>query len=69
MEKSASFKLIVDVPVGSTATVYVPTADASRVTESSKKIKDSNIMRFQRMENGYAIFNVGSGKYSFDSKR
>ena len=64
-----AFKLDIEVPVGSTATVYVPASKAEDVTESGKKIKNDNVMRFEKMENGYAIFNVASGKYSFDSKR
>jgi len=69
-EKSAgSFKLNVEVPVGSTATVYVPASDASNVTESGKKIKDSNDVRFQKIENGYAVYEVASGKYGFESRR
>ena len=69
-KKSANaFKLDIEVPVGSTATVYVPASKAEDVTESGKKIKNDNVMRFEKMENGYAIFNVGSGKYSFDSKQ
>jgi alpha-L-rhamnosidase len=69
-KKSANaFKLDIEVPVGSTATVYVPASKAEDVAESGKKIKNDNVMRFEKMENGYAIFNVGSGKYSFDSKQ
>ena len=69
-KKSASaFKLDIEVPVGSTATVYVPASKAEEVTESGKKIKNDDVIRFEKMENGYAIFNVGAGKYSFDSKR
>ena len=68
-KKSANaFKLDIEVPVGSTATVYVPASKAEEVTESGKKIKNDDVIRFEKMENGYAIFNVGSGKYSFDSK-
>ena len=69
-ERSAgSFKLIVEAPVGSTATVYVPASDANKVTEAGKKIKNDNSLRFQRMENGYAIYTVASGKYMFESTR
>ncbi len=69
-KKSANaFKLDIEVPVGSTAKVYVPASKAEDVIESGKKIKNDDVIRFEKMENGYAIFNVGSGKYSFDSKR
>lgn len=63
---AASFKMNVEVPVGSTATVYVPALREGSITESGKKIKDPAI-RFLRMENMYAIYSVGSGKYSFQS--
>jgi len=67
-EKSANlFKLNIKVPVGSTATVYVPVATAKSVTEDGKKVSDNNTIRFQKLENGYAIFSVGSGDYSFNS--
>lgn len=63
-----SFKLDVNVPVGSTATVFVPASDAKTVYESGKKISDSSEINFQEMDNGYAVFVIGSGKYSFDSQ-
>src|SRR5688572_3751941 len=69
-KKSASaFKLDIEVPVGSTATIYMPASKAEDVTESGKKIKNDDVIRFEKVENGYAIFNAGSGKYSFDSKQ
>ena len=63
-----AFKMDIKVPVGSTATVYVPATIASDVTESGKKIDNKNQVRFQKMEKGYAIFSVTSGDYSFNSK-
>jgi alpha-L-rhamnosidase len=63
-----NFKLDVIVPVGSTATVYVPASDFRNVTESGKVIKGNNDIRFKEMEKGYAIFTVGSGNYSFGSQ-
>jgi alpha-L-rhamnosidase len=62
------FKLDIKVPVGSTATVYVPALNAKNVTESGKKINAKSGVSFQKMENGYAIFTVNSGNYSFDSQ-
>ena len=62
------FKLDIKVPVGSTATVYVPALNAKNITESGKKINAKSGVSFQKMENGYAIFTVNSGNYSFDSQ-
>jgi len=68
-EKSmGAFKMNIKVPVGSTATVYVPAKNANNVTESGKKINDKSAVSFQNMENGYAIYKVGSGDYSFNSQ-
>lgn len=64
-EKSGdAFNVNVEVPVGSTATVYVPASKAGDVKEGGKKI-DNATVRFERMEDGYAVYNVGSGVYSF----
>jgi alpha-L-rhamnosidase len=67
-KNAGSFKLDIKVPVGSTATVYVPALKAKNVTESGKKINDKGGVSFQKMENGYAVFTTGSGDYSFDSQ-
>ncbi len=68
-EKNAKyFKLNVTVPVGSTATVYVPASGHRNVTESGSVIKAKDGVRYKDMENGYAVFTIGSGKYSFESR-
>jgi alpha-L-rhamnosidase len=61
------FLAVITVPVGSRATVHIPASDASRVSENGKKITDSREFIFKGMENGYAIFTVGSGIYNFES--
>jgi alpha-L-rhamnosidase len=66
-KNSDKFKLDIKVPVGSTATVYVPAINAKRVTESGNQISSKSSVLFQKMENGYAIFITGSGDYSFES--
>ena len=63
VKAGTKFNVNVDVPVGSTATVYVPAARASEVTEGGKKIDKT--IRLERMEDGYAVFSVGSGRYEF----
>ncbi|MFS8081976.1 MAG: family 78 glycoside hydrolase catalytic domain [Ginsengibacter sp.] len=60
-----AFNLDITVPVGSTATVFVPTANGKNVTENGRRIADENNVRFQRMENGYAVYTTSSGNYSF----
>jgi alpha-L-rhamnosidase len=66
-KNSNAFNVEVNVPVGTTATVYVPASKAESVTEGGKKIKDDNVIHFERMENGYAIFKVGAGNFSFNA--
>jgi len=63
-----SFKLDIKVPVGSTATVFIPTSNTKNVTESGKKIKGNSSVSFQRMEKDYAVYTVGSGDYEFNSQ-
>jgi alpha-L-rhamnosidase len=58
----------IEVPVGSTGTVYVPAATSKNVKEAGKKIKDNEVIKFLRVENGYAIYAVGSGKYKFETQ-
>jgi alpha-L-rhamnosidase len=68
-EKSTTeFKLDVTVPVGSTSTVYVPSKYAKNVAESGKPIQAGGSVRFLRFEDGYAVYMVGSGSYSFLAK-
>jgi alpha-L-rhamnosidase len=59
------FSVDVTVPVGSTATVYVPADDANHVTESGRKIADDAGVSFLRMDDGYAVYSVASGEYHF----
>jgi alpha-L-rhamnosidase len=63
-----SFNLNIIVPVGSTSTVFVPASDPKAVTENGKKIKQKGEVSYLRYENGYAIYTVGSGSYSFSSR-
>jgi len=58
----------VSVPANTTATVYVPAKDAARVMESGKPARASAGVQFVRMEDGAAVFEVQSGKYSFTAR-
>jgi alpha-L-rhamnosidase len=54
------FDLTVEIPVGATARVLVPAADQAAV-------RAAHGATFTGMQNGYAAYTVGSGKYSFHS--
>lgn len=57
----------VDIPANTSAFVYVPAEDISHVTENGQPAKDSEGVKFLRMEKGAAVFRVGSGNYVFES--
>jgi alpha-L-rhamnosidase len=58
----------VTVPPNSTATIFVPAKDAASVTESGKPASEVEGVKFLRMENGTAVYAVGSGSYQFQSQ-
>ena len=66
-KSDGKFIMVIDVPVGSTATAFVPAGNTDSVTESGKRIKKGTGVTFLKTENGYAVFEVGSGKYEFQS--
>jgi hypothetical protein len=55
------------VPVGCTATVYVPAENDKKVRESDRKPAKSREIIHEGVADGYAIYKVGSGEYSFFS--
>lgn len=61
------FHLNVTIPVNSTATVYVPAKEAGDVTAGGKPIAQEKDIKLLRLENGRAVFLVGSGQYEFAS--
>jgi alpha-L-rhamnosidase len=69
-EKGAGgrFLLSLTVPPNATATVYVPSKSADDVTESGNPAAKAKGVKFLRMENGAAVYEVDSGCYEFVSK-
>jgi len=57
----------VTIPINTTATVYVPANDAAGVTESNKPAAKAAGVKFLRMENRAAVYELGSGSYRFQS--
>lgn len=62
---NGALQLTVTVPANTTATVYVPTSDAAKVTESGKPVATAIGVKFVRSEAGAAVYEVGSGTYGF----
>ena len=66
--ETGNLQLAVTIPPNTTATVYVPAKDATTVTENRSPIDKATGVKFLRMENGAAVYEVGSGDYAFSVK-
>jgi alpha-L-rhamnosidase len=62
------FTLHITVPVGTTATVYVPATDADAVTENGRSAAQADGAKFVKMVDGSAVFEVESGEYVFKAE-
>ena len=60
--RNGRFTLECDVPVGATATIWVPYGG------DAPKIKESEFVRAKGLRDGYALYEVVSGRYRFKSK-
>jgi alpha-L-rhamnosidase len=60
-----SFRLDLTVPVNATATVYVPATANSPVSEGGRPAAEAPGVRFLRLGEGAAVYEVGSGRYRF----
>ncbi len=57
--------LTVTIPANSTATVFLPASDPSKVTESGRSAAESPGVRFIKAEGGRCTYAVDSGQYVF----
>ena len=57
--------LNVTIPPNTTAVVYVPAQARAKVTESGKPADHALGIKFLRWEDGAAVYDVASGRYSF----
>jgi alpha-L-rhamnosidase len=62
------FNLSITIPANTSAIVYVPAKKKTDVTENGMSLAKSSGVRFLRLENGKAVYEVGSGEYKFESK-
>ena len=61
------FSMEVKVPVGCSATVWVPARAENEVTENGKRITAPGNIEFLYMKEGYAVYNISTGIYNFRS--
>ena len=62
------FALHTIIPPNTTATVYVPAKNAASVTESGQPAAQAEGVKFLRLENNVAVYEVGAGEYRFQSQ-
>ncbi len=69
--KSSGNQLImeVEVPVNTTATIYIPAKSVAEISESGKPLSASKDITLSGTENGYVVVKAGSGKYVFVANR
>ena len=60
------FRLEVGIPANTTAEIWVPAKDATWITEGKRPVQQVKEIRYLRSENGFVIFETGSGTYSFE---
>src|SRR5690606_31737505 len=62
---SGTATLSVKIPVNSTAIVRLPACDGTSVREGDHPADSAPGVRFLRLEEGAALYSVGSGHYTF----
>ncbi len=61
------FTLSVSIPPNTTAEIHVPTTNATAITESGTPAASATGVTYVGVSNNAAIYNVGSGNYTFSS--
>jgi alpha-L-rhamnosidase len=66
-QDASGLKLNVTIPANTTATVYVPAKDAASVSEGGKPAGEAPNVKFLRLADGAAVYQVDAGSYEFVS--
>ena len=64
-DENNSFTLRVEVPANSQASVWLPSSDVTKITESGQLLKDASGIRNRKEAGNYTIVEIGSGTYTF----
>jgi alpha-L-rhamnosidase len=65
---SGKFIMDVEIPVNTTATVYVPAGSAESIIESGKPLSGNNEIKVTGTEGKYVVLQTGSGVYHFSTR-
>ena len=65
---AGEFTLHIEIPVGATAEVFVPSHHLRNVTEGGTSAGQAAGVTFLELRDGHAVFEVGSGTYEFRSR-
>ncbi|MFC2124778.1 family 78 glycoside hydrolase catalytic domain [Bacteroidota bacterium] len=68
IKKNNAIEVNVKIPPNVLATIYIPASSIENIKEGGKKIHSKRDLKFIKMDGGYAIFETGSGQYSFSSE-
>ncbi len=64
----SKFSLKLEIPAGTTATVYLPTTDINTATEGGRAIRKVSDIKILRQEASCTVLEIGSGNYEFVSE-
>jgi alpha-L-rhamnosidase len=62
-----SFKLEADIPENTSASVFIQAKSVNDITENGVNITENKDIRLVRFENNYAVLEIASGFYTFNS--
>lgn len=63
-----TFSWKITVPANSSAFVYIPVKGKAEIIESGQPVETAAGLRFVQQEKGYAVYEVQSGQYFFESR-
>jgi alpha-L-rhamnosidase len=58
----------VSIPANTTATVYIPAQNIGNITERGKPILKAEGVKYLKMDQNFAVVEIGSGSYIFRSQ-
>jgi hypothetical protein len=64
-QDSTGLKMNLTIPPSATATVCIPAKSNQGITEGSTSADQAAGIRFQKCENGFAVYSIRSGTYAF----